>query len=696
MNSDNPINTKNEDMLNRQPFANRIANLINDHKNKESVVIGIEGQWGSGKTSFINLVLGSLKKAVVTKFNPWNFSDQNELIKDFFESLVSALSEENEYNEIGKEKLDKIKNYASKLLQKAEFNFNPEISVGFLSLKLGDKIKLGKEKTLAEQKEDINQILKQMRNKIIVVIDDIDRLDKHETKLIFKMVKMTANFSNTVFLLAYDRQKVCERLKEDGFDGEEYLKKIIQVSFELPKVEENNLYKILFSRLDIILKNFNEEKYWDQTRWGNLFHAGMKNFFKNIRDINCYTNSLNLDIEIIGKEEINPIDFFGTETLRVFTPKLFSFIADNKDKFTSYLSGPYDDKKKETIKEEINSEIGKIPEGLREDALGIAKQLFPQVAGIYENSSYGSDWEAGWRKELRTCSSDNFDKYFLLTLPSDKVSIKQLNEILEIIKTDESIFKDKLKELNDSEKIGNFLWKLIDVITDLKKDDKLKILISIADFSVHVEHKKKGVFDLDTIDIQVMRLGYQFIKSLPKDERVEFVKSYIEGTKNVYAAVQIADVLEDGVEKFKNKTSIDDPLIDETEIKGLNSLALIKIKSSANERNLHLSFGPLVLFYQWKKLENKEAVNGYIHELIKNKNGLIDFLKVFKNENISQSVSDYVAKRKDVFYIKALREFVDQKIIDQKIAQYKSYSKEQQEVIDLYHKALDNENKPFD
>lgn len=78
---DNPIPNKEKDLLHRYPLANRIAGMISRFKDDESLVIGIEGEWGLGKASFINLILEDLRttNALLIKFNPWNFSDQNGL-----------------------------------------------------------------------------------------------------------------------------------------------------------------------------------------------------------------------------------------------------------------------------------------------------------------------------------------------------------------------------------------------------------------------------------------------------------------------------------------------------------------------------------------------------------------------------------------------------------------------------------------
>src|SRR5690348_10884283 len=72
-----------------------------DHKEPESFVVGLEGGWGSGKTSVINLILEELnfaasnmldeEKPIILNFSPWSYSGQNELIYSFFRRLSSAL-----------------------------------------------------------------------------------------------------------------------------------------------------------------------------------------------------------------------------------------------------------------------------------------------------------------------------------------------------------------------------------------------------------------------------------------------------------------------------------------------------------------------------------------------------------------------------------------------------------------------------
>ena len=99
-NSDNPIKLRSDDLLERDPFCKYLAKSILKYQDDETLTIGLLGKWGSGKTSIVNLTLQHIendfldnpeRKPIVIKFNPWNFSDQNNLIFQFFKSCIYSI-----------------------------------------------------------------------------------------------------------------------------------------------------------------------------------------------------------------------------------------------------------------------------------------------------------------------------------------------------------------------------------------------------------------------------------------------------------------------------------------------------------------------------------------------------------------------------------------------------------------------------
>ena len=92
--SDQPIGSEKDDKFNRWPFAKRIADTLAMRIDAGSLVIGIYGPWGDGKTSTLRLMERTLvthANIVTVKFNPWYFGSDEQLLRAFFATLASAI-----------------------------------------------------------------------------------------------------------------------------------------------------------------------------------------------------------------------------------------------------------------------------------------------------------------------------------------------------------------------------------------------------------------------------------------------------------------------------------------------------------------------------------------------------------------------------------------------------------------------------
>lgn len=223
--NDIPITKFDEDKLDRQKFALQIRKIIKNYKNKNCLTLGLMGSWGSGKTSLINMVFDQNKDNILNKrefkvirFNPWNFSKQQDLYLQFFEQLKDLLIS-NE-NDEGKRKHIKnvINNYWEKI------RYNGTLSLSFSGVSYSKP--LG-EKTLETLKKEISKTLYFLRYKIIIIIDDIDRLTDDEVQQIFILVKALADFPNIIYILPFDRNIILNSMRDMQKNyGEEFLDKI--------------------------------------------------------------------------------------------------------------------------------------------------------------------------------------------------------------------------------------------------------------------------------------------------------------------------------------------------------------------------------------------------------------------------------------------------------------------------------------
>ena len=294
---DNPIETIEEDVLDRKRFAIHLGNALVDWHQEESLVVALNGKWGSGKSSIINMAMHQVKhtenKPLIVHYNPWLYSNLNDLTEEFFNELITNLQEANQYEEDinlidklnryvevlnlipPKEELKENINYfllilgligvsasdITDLLEGYKSYIQWVLFVGGLLLLLSQlwtsfyskyKDKNNQEPVTARYlKEQINESLRTRDTKLVIVIDDIDRLTSNEINDIFKLVKINADFKNTIYLLSFDQDVVSAALEDVlKVNGKEYLEKIIQVRFDVPKANDSDIYNCLFDGLD--------------------------------------------------------------------------------------------------------------------------------------------------------------------------------------------------------------------------------------------------------------------------------------------------------------------------------------------------------------------------------------------------------------------------------------------------------------
>jgi len=103
--SDNPIKDSKSDLLDRARSAELFARHLFSLDYKEGLVVSVCGEWGSGKTSYINLMRNELSNnSIVIDFNPWMFSDTNNLVQLFFSEMSEQLSNYSDNSDL-KEKI---------------------------------------------------------------------------------------------------------------------------------------------------------------------------------------------------------------------------------------------------------------------------------------------------------------------------------------------------------------------------------------------------------------------------------------------------------------------------------------------------------------------------------------------------------------------------------------------------------------
>jgi len=97
MDADRPIRRHEEDRLGFSPVAEHLARVIVDQSAKDGLVFGIEGKWGSGKSTLVNLTIDTLKRLTtnppeIIEFSPWLVGVRDDLLHHLFDELATAAS----------------------------------------------------------------------------------------------------------------------------------------------------------------------------------------------------------------------------------------------------------------------------------------------------------------------------------------------------------------------------------------------------------------------------------------------------------------------------------------------------------------------------------------------------------------------------------------------------------------------------
>jgi hypothetical protein len=447
--ADNPIQQPADDALGRGLVARSIATEMRNLDASEGSVVAVMGPWGSGKTSLINLIRHELAQAPalpVLDFNPWMFSGAEQLIESFFIELATQvrLKQGGRLGSIAGE----IEAYGELL---SPLSLLPVVG-GWIERVRGaaggiKRFQDRRKESVAARRERLATKLAELDQHLVVVLDDIDRLQTNEIRDIFKLVRLTASFPNVIYLLAFDRSRVEKALSETGFDGRTYLEKIVQVPFDIPAIPEQALLSQLTGALAEALTGEAEPRLFDENRWQDVLADIIWPLVKNMRDVRRYVAAARGTMRALGAD-IESVDLLGLEAVRVFMPDAFATVVDAQEALTTtrtYVLGAGRDEPaghREAI-ERLLRAAG--PYNVVGEA--VIRRLFPAGIRYIEINSYGPDWLNGWLRARRVAHPDVLKLYLERLANAGMIAFTEAEHAYRLL-NDQAAFDNYLRSID--------------------------------------------------------------------------------------------------------------------------------------------------------------------------------------------------------------------------------------------------------
>jgi len=672
--NDAPILTPEDDLFGIDPFARALAKSLINLNLPIGSTIALNGPWGSGKSSAVNLIRHHIKTEVdngkleLHDFKCWWFRGEEALTLAFLQELNSALLES-----LGDKAKELIPRLGKTLLQARPIvgtvtnlltggigGEAVSASMDFASrfFPEGERVE-----TLFQK---LSKTLAEQNKRFLVLIDDIDRLTPDEALLVFRLIKSVGRLPNVMYLLVFDRGLAEKAVREKyPSEGPHFLEKIIQASFELPLPARDDLNTAALSQIE---KTCGQPKEQDQlVRFMNIFYDAVAPYLNTPRDLVRLSNAMSISWPPIANE-VDIGDFVALEVMRLFEPKLYDTIRLKKNDVCGTRSdyGSHDDPK-----EEIQKFLEVIPEERREQAKLVLLRLFPR----FENMGYGSEWLEQWRAQRRVCSNEHFGTFFRLTIGNETLSAAEINEFIENCGSETYVKETFFKALgvirkNSKSKVP-LLFDELNVHASKIQKEKLKPLISaifeIADDIYREEDRERGGYPGDNH----LRIHWLIRKlTLDRSSLDERTDIFLLACQNAQIGWFVDFVCsvesQHSPGEGKGPKRPEECLVNKDSIGQLKRHALECIESHAARGGLidH----PLLasILFQWKKLSENGSVRvrEWVGAQMKDDASVAKLTKAFTSESWSQGLGmiglgDRVSVPKVRASVSSLEEILD-------------------------------------
>lgn len=686
--ADVPIRSAAQDRLRRTDFATRIAGVLSELSLREGRVFAIRGEWGFGKSSLKNLITEKLDArndgAAWLDFNPWQWGDGDAIARALFEQIADSLG--GEYSSGARARADALRRYGALLNGVSEPIKQIGGSTAFVSAILTNASIIAVASAVGFQLPTVAKIaallatlavgipwiaqllahfgrdrsgdaldkvraklearLRELERPLVVFVDDIDRLEPDQIRMLLRQVKANANLPNIVFVLLFQPSIVESALDPvaDG-NGRAFLEKVVQANFDLPAVPASFVHSAFGQELsDMASAYATDANGFDQTRWGNVFIGCIQPYLRNMRDVRRLLSSIAIHLPLHASKEIfevNLIDFFLLETLRVFEPDLHEGIFQNQDLVLQ--KGRHGlDQRNHTDKAAAERLLETVVERRRHIARDCLKLLFPQLEWAFGGTHYSGSWYERWLAAKRVCTTRYFPRYFELQTAHGELSDGEFIALLASAADAEDLDK-AISDIEGKGLLPSLAARLDESVGRLPVEHAATLLPAMFELG----QKFAGRDAADPFNspwLSTWRATSWFLKRIPKDERDQMAIDALRDT-GALSMGAILIHLNDPADREDGDDADFDPALELSTVEAMKTewLGLIRLRASGSDQ---LIGEPdlISMLYRWRKYSGSlDEPKAWVYQAAQTDAGFVALISQMMGRGRSQSWGDRVS-----------------------------------------------------
>ncbi|WP_221885378.1 KAP family P-loop NTPase fold protein [Enterobacter hormaechei] len=501
--------------------------------------------------------------------------------------------------------------------------------------------------------------LRELDRPLVVFVDDIDRLEPDQIRMLLRQVKANANLPNIVFVLLF-QPSIVERALDPvaDNDGRAFLEKIVQANFDLPAVPTSFVHRMFEEELSEIAGPYaTEANGFSQRRWGNACIGCIQPLLRNMRDARRLISSIavHMPLHVVGDVfEVNIVDFLLLETLRVFEPDLHDALF--RERGLVLQEGRFFRDGRREVDQTAAKELLEIVSEERRNIICEAlKDLFPPLEWAYGGTNYADGFHRRWLTEKRVCTSRYFPRYFELQTSVGEISERRFVDFLNATATEDELFAE-IAAIEADGLLNSLVARLDESVDRLPTENAAVLLPGMFRIAEKLAGTNSGSFD--SLYVAAWRATSWYLKRIPEDVRGGLALEALRKTEAL-SVTSILIHLSDPTDRNEGESGAFEPALDLDTVVAMKTEWLQLIRIRAADDALITEPDLISQLYRWKNYtDSMDEPREWVRKAIQTDLGFATMVTRLMSRGSSHIYGDRVSTQHNSFNKETIDDFI--------------------------------------